>query len=85
MCNLAYARWQVGVHYLEKRFRQSMLSHEGLESNDVKELVARRAVAQMERADLEDKHLNLMEENLVRNYLTVSLKSSHYIPTHHSY
>lgn len=55
-----------------------MLSHEGLESNDVKELVARRAVAQMERADLEDKHLNLMEENLVRNYLTVSLNSSHY-------
>lgn len=37
----------------------------GLESNHVRELSARRAVAQMERADLEDKHLNLMEESLL--------------------
>lgn len=38
--------------------------HKGLEGN-VRKLGARRAVGQMERADLEDKHLNLMEENLV--------------------
>ena len=38
--------------------------HKGLEGN-ARELGTRRAVAQMERADLEDKHLNLMEENLV--------------------
>jgi len=41
-------------------------THKGLE-NSIRELGARRAVAQMERADLEDKHLNLMEENLVAN------------------
>ena len=41
------------------------MQYKGIESNDVRELGARRAVGQMERADLEDKHLNLMEENLV--------------------
>ncbi|XP_065916972.1 protein fantom-like isoform X2 [Dysidea avara] len=34
-------------------------------AGDVRDLGARRAVAQMERADLEDKQLKLMEENLL--------------------
>jgi len=34
-------------------------------AGDVRDLGARRAVAQMERTDLEDKQLKLMEENLV--------------------
>jgi len=42
-----------------------ILTYKGFENNDVRNLGARRAVAQMERAELEDKHLSLMEENLV--------------------
>lgn len=51
--------------------------YKGLEGS-VRELGARRAVAQMERADLEDKHLNLMEENLV-NISPVELRITLFI------
>ena len=61
-CVVKNTKWPVSVHYLENTWRTQM--HKGMEGN-VRELGARRAVAQMERADLEDKHLNLMEENLV--------------------
>ena len=58
-------KWPVSAHCLENALSYKS-THKGLE-NSVKELGARRAVVQMERADLEDKHLNLMEENLVVN------------------